>query len=83
MTNEYKSNKVSPPGHTIIDLLRKREWPIAYLFDELGLSMRYTINLLDGVLPVDRVIAERLFDIFGQTPEFWLERERLYRESIK
>lgn len=80
--NEYKPDFVSPPGETIEDILKERGWSVSKLSSISSLSTTYIKNLIKGKARINREVADIISLALGSTPEFWLERERQYREHI-
>lgn len=83
MTDAFHPDWVSPPGDTIVDLLQEKHRSVYDLARELGWSPEQLANLLDGTTVIDEALAGKLEIILGSTRTFWLNRERLYRESLK
>lgn len=72
----------SPPGATINDILEEQGRTVHDLAREIGHTGYYTERLLDGSLPITEEIATSLSQALGATPDFWLSRERQFRESL-
>jgi HTH-type transcriptional regulator/antitoxin HigA len=77
--NDFNPDWVSPPGDTIRDLqeckgVSDQALALALQLDEPALQ-----DLLDGRLPIDSALAERLASAVGGTKDFWLRREGNYR----
>ena len=73
----------SPPGETIRALLQAKGVSISVFQNEIGLNERQTTDLLAGVLPVTRLLAEGLAETIGSTSHFWLERQKQYTTSLE
>lgn len=73
----------TPPGRTISRIMRKR----GLSNDELALEIdepEYMIEgLLSGDVRIDDDLADKLSDILGSSSDFWLNRERQYREDLR
>jgi plasmid maintenance system antidote protein VapI len=79
----FQPNWASPPGETILSILRARDIPV-YRFSELvGLAEHEALRLLSGKYPIDSDLAKRISAKLGSTPRFWTERERRYQSSLK
>lgn len=78
--NEYIPTSVSHPGATISDLLEMRYLLPAELAERLGVDEATVGRLLSGAAPIDASLAERLANHLGGTTEFWLVREKHYRD---
>jgi HTH-type transcriptional regulator / antitoxin HigA len=71
----------SPPGQTIATLLEERDIPPAIFAQDMELSLEYVDLLLRGELILCDTIAEKLEKVLGSTKQFWLAREKKYREE--
>ncbi|MEN2742667.1 ImmA/IrrE family metallo-endopeptidase [Microbacterium sp. X-17] len=74
---------VSAPGDTILDVLGKRHWTVEDLADHIGLSDPETRRIVVGEKEIDGQIADRLATALGGSSDFWLTRERRYRDGIR
>lgn len=72
----------SPPGDTIKDIMEERGISRIKLGKLLNIRADLLLKLLNGTFLIDSDMACRLSDILGSTPEFWRERERLYRKEL-
>ena len=73
---------ISPPGHTIADLLEERNWTQAQLADRLGVSRKHVSELITGKATISETNAIRLARVLGSTVGFWLNREAGYRAAL-
>lgn len=73
---------ISPPGHTIADLLEERNWTQAQLADRLGVSRKHVSELITGKATISEANAIRLARVLGSTVGFWLNREAGYRAAL-
>ena len=80
---DFKPMWASPPGDTMLDIMHDLNMAISDFAIELKMSQKRTRDLLHGIIPIDDLIAFRLSKILGGTPEFWVNREVQYRESLK
>ena len=72
-----------PPGETIADILRKKEMPRRVSANKMGMTRSETYQLMAGEIEITTRIACQLENAFGlPTAHFWIESERLYRESL-
>ncbi len=85
--DDFKPNWRSPPGDTIRDVVRML-YPSASDDDittalalALGITVPDAVNLLGGTLPIDATLAGMLGVKLGGSAQFWLNRERQYREA--
>ena len=79
MTNEYEPDWVSPPGDTIRDALEESNCPLS----RPQMTDAQFEDLLSGKLEIDDSLAQALSDLYGPTKDFWINRERQYREYLK
>ena len=77
--DEIMRDWISPPGHTIMDLLEERSWTQAQLADRLGVSRKHLSELISGKAVISETIAIELVRVLGSTIGFWLSREAGYR----
>jgi len=79
---EYKPDYVSPPGETLEEILIDCDMSRAELAEELKICTGAVSGIIKGSHPITPRIAEKLKDIFGVSVEFWLAREKRYREHL-
>lgn len=83
MKNTYTPDWVSPPGETIADILKEKEIPRRVFANRMGMTRKETCRLMEGEIEITTCIACKLENAFGvPTARFWIDRERLYRESL-
>lgn len=82
MKNDYNPDWVSPPGDTIRDILKEKNIPLYKLAQDLNRSPEQLVNLLLGFSEITIPLANKLSELLGSTPEFWLKREENYRKFI-
>ena len=80
MTDTFNPDWRSPPGDTVLDWMEEHAISKEKFAQETLLSVSDVEQLLSGELLIDFDIACRLATEIGGTPNFWLERERRYRE---
>ena len=80
--NTFNPNWCSAPGDTISDMLYERGLSIPQLAVALDLSLFVTNYLLDGYLEIDDALAQKLGEYFGNSTQFWINREKHYRERL-
>lgn len=73
---------ISPPGHTIADMLEERNWTQIQLADRLGVSRNYVSELVTGKATISEADAIKLARVLGSTVGFWLKREACYRAAL-
>jgi len=79
----FKPMWASPPGDTIMDIMLQRNISISEFSINMEMSLKFTRDLLTGIIPIDDLIAFKLSTVLGATPEFWVNRDVQYRESLK
>ena len=81
--NKYTPDFVSPPGETLAKILREREITRAEFASRMGLPKKTINQLIKGKVEITIRIAYKMELALGvPTARFWIERERLYRESL-
>ncbi|MET3896980.1 HTH-type transcriptional regulator/antitoxin HigA [Devosia sp. UYZn731] len=71
-------NWASPPGDTIVRIMKNREIGASDLADALGMSAADFDMLLDGRRRLSQSEADVLAENLGSTPRFWLARDKSY-----
>lgn len=82
-TKAFQPDWVSPPGETILDLLEERDWTRSELAVCLGFKETHVTRMVAGELAVTEDTALRLERVLGDTADFWLARERRYRQRVE
>lgn len=73
----------SAPGETIVEALQRHNHTVDDLADELGISDPSARALVTGELELTEPFAAALARLTGSSAEFWLSRERSYRDSLR
>jgi HTH-type transcriptional regulator/antitoxin HigA len=79
--NEFNPDWVSAPGDTIQDLLNERGMSKVELSELAGIPLALVDELLVGTAPITAAVAESLERVFGASAQFWLNREKHYRQG--
>jgi len=79
---DFKPNWASAPGNTINEILVHKNIPISKFTKEMGRDLNYVEELLNGKISINKKIASQLKQVLGASEEFWINRERQYRESL-
>jgi HTH-type transcriptional regulator/antitoxin HigA len=82
MTDSFSPDWISCPGETIEDLLEERGWSLQELALQTGYSFGKIEDIVIGALEIDRDIAETLHQTIGGSVDFWLAREKIYRDAV-
>jgi plasmid maintenance system antidote protein VapI len=81
--NGYAPDWVSPPGETLADILKERGITRNEFANRMGLPKKTVNQLIKGKVEITIRIAYKMALVLGvPTARFWIERERLYRESL-
>lgn len=72
-----------PPGETIYDFAEEQGIGIEELVQRLDKSVEFTWDLLKGRAQIDEELAQILSDKIGSSKDFWVNREKFYREDLK
>ena len=81
--NSYSPDWVSPPGETLADILKERKITKSELAQRMGLPKKTINQLIKGKAEITTRIAYKMeLALWIPSARFWIERERLYRESL-
>jgi HTH-type transcriptional regulator/antitoxin HigA len=80
--SQFRPDWVSPPGDTIMDVLRERHLSLADLAAHLGFTQEQAQGLIGGRTHVTIGIARRLAQLLGSSVEFWMSREFQFRQEV-
>ena len=81
--NRYAPDWVSPPGKTLAEILKERKITRTEFANRIGLSKKTVNQIIKGKVKITIPIAYKMGIVLGvPTARFWIERERLYRESL-
>lgn len=83
LAESFNPDWASPPGETIIDVLRERSISIDDFAQRMRKSERETLELLRGREPITLGTARQLEKVLGASVEFWMSREFRYRQQIE
>lgn len=81
-TSGFEPNWVSPPGATVLEILRERGVGVREFADAAHRDVHQVSRLLYGLERLTPEWAENLSSSLGATPGFWLRREELYRKDL-
>lgn len=85
MTSEAKFSpdwRTPPPSRTILDLLARKGMSLADFDSAARLTPSSLGDVVGGFRSIDRAMALALERHLGGSCEFWISRERQYRESL-
>ena len=81
--NKYTPDWVSPPGETLADILKERKITKSEFAQRMGLPKKTINQLIKGKVEITVRIAYKMeLALSIPTARFWIDRERLYRESL-
>ncbi len=81
--NTYTPNFVSPPGETLAKILKERKITRTEFASRMELPKKTINQLIKGKAEITVCIAYKMELALGvPSARFWIERERLYRESL-
>jgi len=76
--NQYEPDEVSPPGEVLQECLEER----GLRLDDLGLDVDLLGGILNGSRAITPEVADKLGEVLGTNPTYWLRHEALYRASL-
>ena len=79
----FRPDWISAPGDSIKEILKERKISVSEFARQLDESFELTTDLINGQAEIDREIALKLENCIGATAQFWMARERKYREDLK
>ena len=79
MITEYKPSMLVGPGDLILEELEVRGWTQQDLAEIIGMSSKTVNQLINHKQPITFETAQRLSMAFGQTVQFWINQETIYR----
>lgn len=81
--NKYTPDRVSPPGETLAGILKERKITRSELAQRMGVPKKTINQLIKGKAEITIRIAYKMeLALWTPSARFWIERERLYRESL-
>lgn len=82
MTHDFDPDWTAPPGFIVEELRTERRISLHDLAGYLGLTVSEVLELEQGKLEIDPLLAERLEYVFGMPEETWLRMEQNYRDDL-
>ena len=82
-TTEYRPDRVSPPGATLLETIEELEMSQAELAQRLGKSRRFVNELIKGDAPLTLDTAVRLERVLGAPASLWTNLEINYRDQLE
>ncbi len=78
----FRPDWVSPPGHTVADILRERHYSLAEFARRMGYTPNEVEELLKSRVRISSETARKLELVLGATADFWMMREAQYRGTV-
>ena len=79
---DFQPNWASAPCNTINELLIHKNISVSEFTQEMGSDLTSVEELLKGNISINNKIASQLKQVLGASEEFWISREKQYRESL-
>lgn len=83
ISSNFKPDWASSPGSTILDILKEKNISIDKFAKKNDWDTNFVSALLYGDIVINNDLAKKLEDNLGSTTKFWLNREKLYRQTIE
>jgi len=80
---DFNPDWVSPPGHTLTDIMCEKGLNITELAIHTGISEFEISTVVDGSGRISPNIAESLSLFLGTSKDFWLNRDSFYLASLE
>ena len=80
--NEYRPDRVSPPGETLAELLSEHGLTLAEFAAKLGMPTRAINEIVEGKAAISPETAIHLERVLGVPAAFWSNLEREYRDHL-
>jgi HTH-type transcriptional regulator/antitoxin HigA len=81
--NTFKPNWVSPPGQTIVDIMRWKGISSEELSKALSMNTKAFQTLLEGNSRITGAIADKISKLLGGPVDFWLTRDEQYNHDLQ
>ena len=79
MTKSFERDWSTPPGELLRDAIEDEICSRESARDALGLGETDFESFLGGCIAVSSAIADKLSNLLGGTPDFWLDMDAQYR----
>ena len=79
----FQPNWISQPGDTIANILEEKQISINTFAKQMNSSIDFINTLIKGQAIINEEMSAKLSNILGSTAQFWLRREKRYREELK
>ena len=82
ISESFQPDWFSKPGDTLADMMTRKEVSRRDLAERLHLDQRTVTQIVAGIAPIDRPLADQLSQIIGGSPTFWMNRQEAYERSL-
>jgi addiction module HigA family antidote len=80
--NTYTPDFISPPGETLAEILEEKNMSQSELAQRMGRPKKTINEIIKGKAEITIDTSLQIQLVLGTPASFWIERERLYRESL-
>jgi addiction module HigA family antidote len=80
--NTYTPDFISPPGETLAEILEEKNMSQSELAQRMGRPKKTINEIIKGKAEITINTSLQIQLVLGTPASFWIERERLYRESL-
>jgi HTH-type transcriptional regulator/antitoxin HigA len=78
----FSPDYIVPPGETLAEILEERTLTQTELARRLGLSLKHTNQIINGVASISAEVALGLEKVLGVSAAFWLNRDALFQAEL-
>jgi addiction module HigA family antidote len=80
--NRYAPDFISTPGETLAEIIEEKNMSQSELAQRMGRPKKTINEIIKGKAEITIDTALQIQLVLGTPASFWIERERLYRESL-
>jgi HTH-type transcriptional regulator/antitoxin HigA len=80
--SRISSNWVSPPGATLVDFVDEQGKTLVDLANEMNCQVSFLKSIVNGTAAINSELALALSRVTGVSSNFWLNREKQYRDHL-
>ena len=78
----FEPNWVVTPGEIISERLEDRNWTQVEFASRLNVSEKHVSQLVNAHVQINASLAQKLSNVLGSSPGYWLKLEALYQADI-
>lgn len=82
LSNQYKPDRVSPPGETLAEILEERQMTQTQFADRTGRSAKFVNEIIKGKASITPTVAIEFQRVLGIPSSFWHNRQRHYEAFL-